>query len=41
VLDDGDTNPTSVVEELPPLHELNTVETITSPQKPMTICAFG
>jgi hypothetical protein len=30
-----------VIEELPPLHELNTVATITSPQKPMTICAFG
>ena len=30
-----------VVEELPPLHELKKVATITSPQKPMTISAFG
>lgn len=41
MVDDGDTNSTSVVEELLALHALNKAATITSPPNPMTIFAIG
>ena len=41
MVDDGDIDSTSVVEELLPLHALNKAATIASPPKPMAICALG
>ena len=41
MVDDGDTNSTSVVEELLALHALNKAATIISPPNPMTIFAIG